>query len=325
MSEATDDYPNKLNVTPGTVVGDCNLKCQAEINIIPFQAHASILQKQMIEVVPTTKLTGTQLLVGSMSYTFIAMMIYCPSINVYNGSLAAAELILIFFSPTSSMCFFYCPITTSSSNTLATNMLREIITTVANEASDEGDVTTMPEIDLSSILLTNIPFYFGEDALNSQESLSILYFPLKMAIFISTDTLTTLQQLIATNVNEMNVSPSLQLFMNPQGFQVMGQGGELVTEMDGDKYMVCSPTNISQDMTTQTIPKPNTPESELMKELTAFAQKYKAVDIFVGLFAVAIMILASYGLNKFIVYLKGEEEEDDDSDVAKGKGGGEEG
>jgi len=299
---STSTYPNKLNITTANIAGPCNEKCHVSENLLPFQATVVNEASQEIVVVPSSRMNGTQLSISNSNYTFLEMVIACPSNNVYNGNLVDAEAAMIFVGQ-SSMCIIYVPMsnTGGGSNTAATHTISEIVTAVVNEASDQNDSTTMPEIDLTSLLPIKHPFYFAQ--YEEGESITAIFTPLSHGVFLQESTLSSLQSLIKTDTAANNTAPTIKLFVNERGISKMNQdGGSL--ENGSDAYMICEPTNVSREMTNQEKPKPPNSESKLMKEFLDLAKKYHFKDVILGVFAIMLLILFSKGFVAFQNYMK---------------------
>lgn len=304
---STSAYPNKLNISTANIAGPCIEKCNVAQNLVPFQATVANSGNQYIQLTSSTPMNGTQLSVSNNNFTFLEMNIACPSINVYNGTLQDAEALIIFRGST-GVCAICVPMTNGGGTNISGGItVSDIVSAVANEASDENESTTMPQVDLTSLMPMNQPFYFAEQTMGPNYQITMLFTPFANAIFLQESTLTTLQKLIVTDTAQNNTSPELQIFVNEQGIgsinaQDMGIAGSL--QNGSDAYMICEPTNVSKDMTDQSVRKLSSSESKLVKEFTEMAKKYHFKDIILGVFAIILLILFFKGFMAFQTYMK---------------------
>lgn len=224
-----------INISIKNVQGKCDLKCAYNFKYQDSNTTA----KNTGVMVQLSYENGSvpPVLYNNEKYEVNNISIVCPSIHMYDSSYADAEIIIEHLATTGGPKFSVgIPIKSSSETTDATNMLTEIIQTVATNAPVEGESTTLNITDFNlQKFVPNKPFFSYTDL----EKTEWVVFSLLEYIPLSSSTLGTLKQIIQpfplpTQGNE--------LFLNSSGPNTVGNVGDGI-------YISCKPTGSSEDTT----------------------------------------------------------------------------
>jgi hypothetical protein len=187
---------------------------------------------------------------NNMPFTVDNVSLYSPSINLYNGSLTDAEIVIAHSQRQTNggnMLYVCIPVSLSG-NTMnsASRDISAIVGAVKSNAPTKGTSTSqnIPDIDLNSYIpMTK----FYKISLNGEQDL--IAFSLENSVNISQNDLTTLQTLLGSgsggsggsSSNMFSVPDSEVLVVNENGpKQGMGTSGS-------DIYIDCSPTDSSNE------------------------------------------------------------------------------
>jgi hypothetical protein len=233
--------PPNINISVKNIKGKCDLKCSynfkyPESNVTAKNNGVLIsLSYDNSSVPPVTY--------NAEKYTVSNITITCPSIHLFNNSLEAAEILIEHVPVKGGNHLLVCiPIKSSSESSIASNLITEIIQSVANNAPSQGDSTN---INISGFTLDNIvpnkPFYSYTEGVNDWIVFSNLE-----AIPLNSNTLTTLGKIIKPF--PIPTPEGNGLFYNSSGPNSIGSIGEGI-------YISCKPTGSSQEETAVTYEK----------------------------------------------------------------------
>jgi hypothetical protein len=167
-------------------------------------------------------------------------IIVSPSIHIYNGSKANAE-ILINHTPITGgkQLVVAIPIKESSDTSSASDLLTEIIQGVSSGAPVKGETTNLNISNFTLSTFVPVKPYYSYEGTNKLQSNDYIVFDLLDAISLNNDTLTTLSEI----VTEFPIpTPGKSLFYNENGPNKTKGGGDGI-------YISCKPTGSSEEET----------------------------------------------------------------------------
>ena len=233
-----------IDITPKNISGKCDLKCAYNFKYLESNSTA----KNNGVMISLSYENGSipPVLFNNQKYIVSNIMLVSPSIHTFNGSQASAEII-IYHSPEigGPQLNVAIPIISSSESSTASNLITEIIESVATNAPSKGNTTNL---NLNGFTLQNIvpnkPFYsYTESDKNEWIVFGILF-----AIPLNSKTLKILSQIITPFPLPTIVG---KLFLNSSGPNTTGMLGDGI-------YISCKPTGSSEEETTVEYSK-NTP------------------------------------------------------------------
>ena len=238
---------NNINISPKNISGKCDLKCS--YNFKYNESNTTAKNDGVMISLTYDNSSSPPVTYNGQKYTVTKIYITCPSIHKFNGTLAAGEIV-VEHSPVNggqNLCVAV-PFVSSSESSTASNLITDIIESVANNAPSEGDSTNL---NISGFTLQNIipekPFYnYADD--NSRDW---IVFGILFAIPLKNDTLITLSKVI-------NPYPIATL---GGGLYLNSSGPNTVSMGDGI-YISCKPTGSSEEEVAVTYDK-NTTSNDL--------------------------------------------------------------
>jgi len=280
MSNNTTNSP--INISPKSITGKCDLKCAYNFD---YQTTTLVATNSGVVLsLNCDNQTSTPVTFNNNKYTVEGIFIISPSLHLFNGSKAAAELIIMHAPQTGGAKLSVCiPIVQSGNSTDATNLVTEIIDLVSSGAPSVGETTTL---NISNFTLNNIvpkkPFYnFTSRFLGGD----CIVYGIMFAIPLSQSTLTTLSSIIQPyDINDIGDG---NLFFNSTGPNQSSSGGDGI-------YISCSPTGNSVETTDTTTNNTNTSSSGYSFDI----KKYEYL-LWIFLLIVIILLLV-LGIN-FII------------------------
>ena len=271
-----------INISRDNVQGKCDLKCAYNFK---YSESNSTAKNDGIQISLTYDNSNVSpVTYNTQKYNVSKITIMCPSIHVFNGSLAAAE-ICIEHTPLKGgpNLMVGIPITSSSDSSSASNAITEIITSVGTNAPASGDSTNL---NITGFTLENIvpkkPFYSYTESITSEW----IVFDILEAIPLNNSTLTVLGKIIQPFPIPTTGG---SLFYNSAGPNTVGNLGDGI-------YISCKPTGSSKEETTVEYTK-NTPSYDLSKMLESPVTK-TVFQIIIGcVIFILIFLLANYVFN----------------------------
>ena len=237
-----------IDISPQNVSGKCDLKCA--YNFKYSESNSTAKNNGVMIGLSYDNSSVPPVLYNNQKYNVTNILITCPSLHTFNGSQASAEIV-IEHSPVTGggQLFVAIPFSSSSESSTASNLVTEIIQSVATNAPSQGNSTNL---SLSDFTLQNVvpnkPFFSYTDS----DKNDWIVFGMLSAIPLSSNTLTTLGQIIKPFPLPMTGN---SLFFNSSGPNSSGSVGDGI-------YISCKPTGSSEEETAVEYSK-NTPSYDL--------------------------------------------------------------
>ena len=229
---------SEMDISPQNVMGKCDLKCAYNFKYTETKLTAN---NYGISISLKCDITSTPpVLYNTDKYNVSGISIFCPSLHTYNGAKVAAEIIISHTPVVSgSQLNVYIPIFLSSESSTASNLLTDIINSVAANAPKQGDTTTL---NINNFTLQSIvpvkPFFTYTSENNNTNNTNNIVFGKLYAIPLNSNTLKTLSQIIKP----------FSLPTVGKGLFFNSSGPNRVTMGDGI-YISCKPTGSSDEET----------------------------------------------------------------------------
>ena len=177
---------------------------------------------------------------NSQKYTATELLIFKPSLHTFNGTRAAAEVLLRHKNGTNEL-FVCIPITLIGAPSTGSNLISQIIQSAPINA-DNSTTISVPDFN-ANLLIPSSPYYTYTGTLlygdcTDQEYNYIVFHPRNGFISLPAVDLTNLGKMVETTT-----VPNLKgdLFFNAVGTKSNGFSG------DGELYMSCQPTGVSEE------------------------------------------------------------------------------
>ena len=237
-----------IDISPQNVSGKCDLKCA--YNFKYSESNSTARNNGVMIALSYDNSSVPPVLYNNQKYNVTNILITCPSLHTFNGSQASAEIV-IEHSPVTGggQLFVAIPFSSSSESSTASNLVTEIIQSVATNAPSQGDSTNL---SLTGFTLQNVvpnkPFFSYTDS----DKNDWIVFGMLSAIPLSSNTLTTLGQIIKPFPLQMTGN---SVFFNSSGPNSSGSVGDGI-------YISCKPTGSSEEETAVEYSK-NTPSYDL--------------------------------------------------------------
>jgi len=283
MSSTTPSNPTNIDISPNNISGRCDLKCAYNFKY-PVTNITATNGGSLITLL-SDNTTEPVVTYNRQKYTVSNILITSPSIHIFNGNTAPAE-ILIVHTPVlgGSDLIVGIPMIESGNSTSATDILTEVITTVSTNAPSAGESTNinMNNFSLEEIVPKARFFTYN----SGPESAPWIVYGIGEAIPMPEDTLTTLSQIISAFPLP---TPGQELFINPSG-------PNSTSDMGDGIYISCSPTGQSEEQTPVTYSKNNVSNDLVQffkKFFTSVIFKFLVACIFIGILFVIIKYLYS--------------------------------
>ena len=274
-----------INISNQNVQGKCDLKCSYSYNYPQCNLTAKNFGVSIVLTPDNT--TSPAVTYNNEKYNVSNITITSPSSHIYNSSQAPAEL-TITHTPVNGGPSLYVaiPIISSTDSSTASNLISEIIQSVATNAPSNGNSTNL---NISGFTLQNIvpnkPFFSYTDNNNNEW----IVFGILYAIPLNGSTLNTLSQIIKPFPLPTQGGPLFFNSSGPNSGLSMGDG----------IYIKCNPTGSSMEETAVEYSK-NTPSYDL----TALFQSPTAkviVQIIVGVIVFIIVFSFISSMFSFII------------------------
>jgi hypothetical protein len=230
-----------INISKQNISGKCDLKCAYNFKY----SESNLTAKNngvYIALIPDTEKVPP-VTYNNQKYIVSEFIILSPSMHIFNGANAAAE-ILIEHTPVQggsplNVCI---PIISSSNSSTASNLITEVIQGVSSNAPASGETTNL---SINGFTLQDIvpskPFY---SYTSTSDNSDFIVFDITNAIGLNASTITTLQQIITPFPIP---TPGGQLFFNSTGPNTSNIGEGI--------YISCQPTGSSEEETAVTYDK----------------------------------------------------------------------
>ena len=274
-----------INISKQNISGKCDLKCAfnfkySETNLTAKNNGVNIaLTPDSSKIPPVTY--------NNQKYNVANITIYSPSIHIFNGATAAAEILIEHIPVQGGAHLFVCiPITSSSNSSTASNLITEVIQSVSSSAPASGETANL---NINGFTLQDIvpnkPFY---NYTSSSDNSDWIVFDITNAIGLSSSTITTLQKIIKPFPIP---TPGGQLFFNATGPNT--------TKIGEGIYISCKPTGSSDEETAVTYNKNVTTYD--FTDITNNKTFQIIMQIIIGcLLFIAIFVAVSYGYSYMV-------------------------
>ena len=271
-----------INISKQNISGKCDLKCAfnfkySETNLTAKNNGVTIaLTPDSSKIPPVTY--------NNQKYNVSNITIYSPSIHIFNGATATAEILIEHIPVQGGAHLFVCiPITSSSNSSTASNLITEVIQSVSSSAPASGETANL---NINGFTLQDIvpskPFY------TYTNEGDWIVFDITNAIGLSSSTITTLQKIIKPFPMP---TPGGQLFFNATGPNT--------TKIGEGIYISCKPTGSSDEETAVTYNKNVTTYdfTDIINNKTF----QTIMQIIIGcLLFIAIFVAVSYGYSYMV-------------------------
>jgi hypothetical protein len=232
-----------INISRQNIEGKCDLKCAYSFKYP--QSNITAKNNGVFISLTYDNSSVPPVTFNNQKYTVSSILITCPSIHIFNNNPAAAEIVIEHIPVKGgNQLSVAIPIKTSSESSAASNLITEVIKSVANNAPADGESTNM---SISGFTLDSIvpkkPFYNY-----TYNNIDWVVFGDLEAIPLSSSTLGKLKKIIKPYSIQ---TPKSGLFYNSKGPNDASNFGDGI-------YISCKPTGSSKEETTVTYAKNNT-------------------------------------------------------------------
>ena len=239
-----------MNISSTNISGTCSLKCFYSFNY-STSSTVTATNKGYTLKLTTERSRNAPVIFNDENYNVYEIDIVKPSLHLFNGTQANAELIINHTPVNGGNQLNVCiPIQVGSSSNNASMFLQTIINAASTHAPAVNEQTN---ISVSDFTLNNIvpmkPFY---SYINSSGDSFIVY-DVDNAIYISPDTVANLGRMLTQNPADHGIryTGGYNLFIN-NGGPSNGNG-----DGSGEIYIDCKPTGNSEELTDVTNIRPS--------------------------------------------------------------------
>ena len=270
-----------INISPKNIYGKCDLKCaynfkykESSLNVKNNGINIALIYDNS-NVPPVSY--------NEAKYTVSKIMIFSPSLHLFNENKVDAELIIEHVPESGGQNLFVCiPIIKSSDSTNASSLLTQVIAGVAANAPAANETTTL---NISGFTLSSIipkrPF-FSYSGIYSNSTADFIVFGKNFAIPLKDKVVDTLGSIIKP-FNLPMIGDNL--FFNSKGPNSSGNIGDGI-------YISCQPTGSSEEQIEITNTK-NSSESDMGNLIDK--STFKLIIKIVVVFILFIVIFLSLG------------------------------
>lgn len=277
-----------INISSQNVYGSCDLKCS--YNFQYNQSNSVATNNGVFISLSYDKGSTNQVMYNNQNYYVTKIYLFSPSLHSFNGNSANAELLIEHMPEMGGELLHVCiPIILSTNSSDASNILNEIIQSVANNAPSVNETTNLNLSDFNlNTIVPNKPFfsYTGTQGLTGQ----VVVFGITNAIPLNQSVLTTLSNIIQPY--PITISGG-DLFFNSKGPNQ--------TQISGDGiYISCQPTGSSEEekqVTYSNVSNTNYNLESIFKNPTFVL----ILQVIVGCIVfIIVFMLLNFGYNYFI-------------------------
>jgi len=225
-----------INISPKNVYGKCDLKCAYNFK---YKESNLTVKNNGINIALTYDNSNVPpVLYNEVKYNVSQIMIFSPSLHLFNGKKVEAELFVEHTPESGGNNFFVCiPIIKSADSTTASELLSQIIASTAAKAPAAKETTNL---NLSGFTLNKIipkSPYFSYSGSYSGSTADFIVFGTNYAITLNAKVLTALSSIIKPFPLPMLGD---SLFLNTNGPNSSGTIGDGI-------YISCQPTGSSEE------------------------------------------------------------------------------
>jgi len=227
-----------LDINSQNISGDCNLKCSYSFD---YHNSSTIAKNDGFSINLTyDKLNVSPVIYNTNKYEVESIMIFSPSIHLFNGTQTDAEIVIEHRPVISGPLFSVgIPIMTSSATSETPTALSQIINAVSYNAPANGESTNIniSGFNLNSLVPAKTPLY----AYTQPDSTNWIVFGKKDSILLDKSTLQTLSKIIKPLPANSLAAAGPNIFYNAAG-AVKGLNG-----IQDQIYIDCQPVNESEE------------------------------------------------------------------------------
>jgi carbonic anhydrase len=273
-----------INISATNVAGKCDLKCSYHFK---YQESNSTAKNNGVMINLTYDSESVPpVIFNEQKYTVGNITIVSPSIHLFDGNYLPAEIIVEHNPVKGGNNLKVCvPFISSSESSNATQIITNIIQTVASNAPSEGETTNLNMSFNLQDIIPRKPFFMYQDTNNTDW---IVYGAIN-SIPLSSTTISTLQQIITPFPIP---TPGGSLFYNSKG-PVSG------TNIGDGIYISCKPTGSSQDEVAVEYDKPASTSVDISNVINS--PVFKIIMLIV--LGCLLFIIVFYGISAFYNYL----------------------
>jgi hypothetical protein len=275
----------KINISTENVYGDCDLKCSYNYKY----TQSNLIAKNNGNFISFSHDKGTTspVIYNTLNYNVSKINIYSPSLHTFNNNTVNAEFVIEHAPVIGGEMLYVCiPIIASTNSSEASNILTEIIKSVANSAPAVNESTNL---NISNFNLNTFvpkkPFfaYTGTQGLTGQ----VIVFGNNYAIPLNQQTLNILSKVIKPY--PITISGG-SLFLNRKGPNSVQNNG------NNGIYISCQPTGSSKEETDVTNNK--NPVNYNMETVFNDPTVILIIQVIVGCVVfILIFLMLNYGYN----------------------------
>jgi carbonic anhydrase len=271
-----------INISQQNVQGKCDLKCA--YNFKYSESNSTAKNNGIMINLTYDNGSNPPVSYNTQNYTVSNISIVSPSVHTFNNTTANAEIIIEHVPSKGGQNFYVgIPIVLSSESSSASNILTDIIQSVANNAPADGESTNLSISDFTLQKIVPQKPYFSYTDLNNSDW---IVFGLQDAIPLSSSILKTLGNIIKPYA--MSTTGN-SLFYNSTGPNTTSIGDGI--------YISCQPTGSSEEEVDVVYEK-----NQVNYDLSTLFNNPTFLLIFQIILGIIIFIVVMFGLNYAYTY-----------------------
>jgi len=271
-----------INISQQNVQGKCDLKCA--YNFKYPESNSTAKNNGIMINLTYDNGSNPPVSYNTQNYTVSNISIVSPSVHTFNNTTANAEIIIEHVPSKGGQNFYVgIPIVSSTESSSASNILTDIIQSVANNAPADGESTNLSISDFTLQKIVPQKPYFSYTDLNNSDW---IVFGLQDAIPLSSSILKTLGNIIKPYA--MSTTGN-SLFYNSTGPNTTSIGDGI--------YISCQPTGSSEEEVDVVYEK-----NQVNYDLSTLFNNPTFLLIFQIILGIIIFIVVMFGLNYAYTY-----------------------
>jgi len=271
-----------INISQQNVQGKCDLKCA--YNFKYPESNSTAKNNGIMINLTYDNGSNPPVSYNTQNYTVSNISIVSPSVHTFNNTTANAEIIIEHVPSKGGQNFYVgIPIVLSSESSSASNILTDIIQSVANNAPADGESTNLSISDFTLQKIVPQKPYFSYTDLNNSDW---IVFGLQDAIPLNSSILKTLGNIIKPYAM---TTTGNSLFYNSTGPNTTSIGDGI--------YISCQPTGSSEEEVDVVYEK-----NQVNYDLATLFNNPTFLLIFQIILGIIIFIVVMFGLNYAYTY-----------------------
>jgi len=271
-----------INISQQNVQGKCDLKCA--YNFKYPESNSTAKNNGIMINLTYDNGSNPPVSYNTQNYTVSNISIVSPSVHTFNNTTANAEIIIEHVPSKGGQNFYVgIPIVSSTESSSASNILTDIIQSVANNAPADGESTNLSISDFTLQKIVPQKPYFSYTDLNNSDW---IVFGLQDAIPLNSSILKTLGNIIKPYA--MSTTGN-SLFYNSTGPNTTSIGDGI--------YISCQPTGSSEEEVDVVYEK-----NQVNYDLSTLFNNPTFLLIFQIILGIIIFIVVMFGLNYAYTY-----------------------